>query len=70
MLQTLQNILYGTSDILYLKHVMLKTSVPVKFLLTALASFCKDKGGRTENFYISFCTLHPVSPLSNFSKIY
>lgn len=50
-LQTLQNILYETSNIHYLKHVMLKTSVPVKFLLTALASFCKDKGGRAENCF-------------------
>lgn len=55
---------------------MLKTPVPVKLLLTALTSFCKDDGGRTENcfknvtdtYYISFCTWHSVSPLSNFSK--
>lgn len=30
---------------------MLKTPVPVKFLLTALASFCKDEGGRIENCF-------------------
>lgn len=51
MLQTLQNILYGMSNTLYLKRVMLKTPVPVKFLLTALASFCKDEGGKTEDYF-------------------
>lgn len=51
MLQALQNILYGMSNTLYLKHVILKTPVPVKFLLTALASFCKDEGGKTENYF-------------------
>lgn len=29
-----------------LKHVMLKTPIPVKFLLVALVPFCKDEGGR------------------------
>ncbi|KAL2303893.1 hypothetical protein Nmel_009175 [Mimus melanotis] len=47
MLQTL----YEASNTLYLNYVMLKTPVPVKFLLTALASFCKDEGVRTENCF-------------------
>lgn len=47
MLQTL----YEASNTLYLNYVMLKTPVPVKFLLTALACFCKDEGGRTENCF-------------------
>ena len=65
---------YILKDLKYslLKCVMLKTPIPVKFPLAALAPFCGDEGGgrnrqlfreSDRSFCISLCSWHSVSSL-------